>query len=274
LLDGEPIEPAAGGVVRFGSEEPFGVLTATLDCRTEEHRLSPVDAGGEVALILEPIRLSSRLEGGTEPARVTVNGASVGSTPLDLELDLCRDNRLVLVADGYLESTVEIPPGTTPLQARTLLGTIELIPIPLGKLALSKGSVPLSYFVDGSRMEGGSEFEIELPEGQHKVRAVNERLWIDVTETVSVVAGETVRPVLSLPELTTLVVLAYPPNCRVDIRRPGGRWKYLDDVPVRTRLATGPYEVRVTLKPTGETRTREIQLTAGENPELRIAFGG
>jgi hypothetical protein len=44
-------------------------------------------------------------------------------------------------------------------------------------------------------------------------------------------------------------------------------------VPVRYQLAAGKYEVRVTLKPTGESRTRQVVLEPGSNPEIRISFG-
>ena len=113
-----------------------------------------------------------------------------------------------------------------------------------------------------------------MPQGPHKIRAINGNYFIDVTQTVEVVANEEVAANIRLPALTTLVVFAYPPNAKVDLRRPGGRWIFLDDVPVRRKLATGKYEVRVTLKSTGEVRTREVELGPGDNPEIRVSFGG
>jgi hypothetical protein len=73
--------------------------------------------------------------------------------------------------------------------------------------------------------------------------------------------------------LTTLEVQAYPANCKVHLRRPGGKWKYLDDTPARKKIAVGRYEVRVTLNPTGESREQIIELTAGANPPVRVSFG-
>jgi hypothetical protein len=72
--------------------------------------------------------------------------------------------------------------------------------------------------------------------------------------------------------LTHLVVQAFPANCKIFLRRPGGKWKYLDDTPARTRIAVGRYEVRVKLNPTGEIRDREIELVAGDNPPVRVSF--
>ena len=78
---------------------------------------------------------------------------------------------------------------------------------------------------------------------------------------------------LKPPRLTTLVVQAFPANCKVELRKRGGRWKYLDETPLRKRLGAGAYEVRVTLNPTGEARVRQVNLTPGDNPPLRVAFG-
>ena len=81
------------------------------------------------------------------------------------------------------------------------------------------------------------------------------------------------EPDLAPPPLTTLVVKAFPANCKVYLRKPGGRWKYVDDTPTRRRIAVGRYEVRVTLNPTGESRERTVELVAGDNPPVRVSFG-
>ena len=58
------------------------------------------------------------------------------------------------------------------------------------------------------------------------------------------------------------------------MRKPGGKWKYLDETPAKRRVATGDYEVKVQLNPTGETRVKKVTLKASGNPPLRVAFGG
>ena len=271
LLDGAPIDPAAGGAVRFASIGPFGLLRAEHACRSAEHRLGPADAGTEVALVLEPVELTYSLADLAAPASVELNGEAVGTTPLDLHLDLCRANRVTLAADGYRSAVVEVPPGTIPLEARKLLAGVALEPIPRGVLVLPESTIRVRIEVDGRPVERGVA-RLELPEGPHRVRVMNEELWVDVSATVEVVAGAEVRAELEIPRLSTLVVLAYPPNCTVDVRRPGGDWKYLDEVPLRRKLAAGTYEVRVTLKPTGESKTREVRLAAGAAPEIRVSF--
>jgi hypothetical protein len=112
-----------------------------------------------------------------------------------------------------------------------------------------------------------------LAEGEHEIRLKNEHYWIDVRSRVAVVGGQTARPPADLPPLTTLVVQAFPANCKAYLRRPGGEWKYLDDTPLQRRLAAGDYELRIKLNPTGETREQALRLEAGNNPPVRVSFG-
>jgi len=272
VLDGAPLDPTANGVVRFKPEGPFGVLSATLGCRTVERPLGAEDAGAEVILVLDPVELAWLFDPGIADVDVRLNGERLGAAPLDLELDLCRENELVLEADGYRPVALSIAAKATPLEARRLLAGLALEPIPRGGLILPRSPVKLVYYVDGRRLDD-PESEIELAEGEHVVRMKNEAYWIDVTRKLNIVGGETLEPDFSPPPLTTLEVQAYPPNCKVHLRRPGGKWKYLDETPARKRIAVGRYEVRVTLNPTGESRERVVELVEGPNPPIRVSFG-
>jgi hypothetical protein len=273
LFNGEPLDLASGGLIRFGAEDPPGQLVAEHGCRREEHQVTLADAGGEIPMVLEPMEVVYPLDPDGTATSVRLNGAELGTTPVDLVLDLCRENTVTLSAGGYHDLDIGIPAGATPLEARALLADAKLASIPMGALILSEGAVRLTYFVNGEKLDR-SQRRLELPQGSHKIRAINGNYFIDVTQTVEVVADEEVKADIRLPALTTLVVFAYPPNAKVDLRRPGGKWIYLDDVPVRRKLATGKYEVRVTLNPTGEVRTRQVELGPGDNPEIRVSFGG
>jgi predicted Ser/Thr protein kinase len=271
-LNGAPLEPGAGGAVRYQAAGEPDLLVAVLGCRRLERELSPADAGSEVVLVLDSAKLDYPLELAEVSADVRLNGERLAATPLDVELDLCLDNRLELEAEGYFPAVLEIPSGATPLDARKLLAAIELQPIPTGILVLSETSTEVVFYVDGRRLDRGVR-EVELPEGRHTIRLKNEAYWIDVTIPVDIVGGESLAPELGLPPLTTLVVQAFPANCKVFLRKPGGAWKYIDDTPARKKVAVGKYEVRVTLNPTGESRDRAIKLGPGENAPVRVAFG-
>jgi hypothetical protein len=269
-LDGEPLASEDAAMLRWRQGGPAVVLAAELGCRRVERELSAIDASTEVVLVLDSLELSWPLDTGETAATVSLNGAEPAATPLDLQLDLCRDNLLELQAEGFHPAVIEIPSGATPLEARKILGAIEMEAIPKGVLVLSESATRLVYSVDGRRVEPG---EIELPEGRHELRLTNDGYWIDVTIPFEVVGGERVVPELKIPALTTFAVQAFPANCKVHLRRPGGGWKYFDDTPVSRRIAVGRYDVRVTLNPTGESRERSIELEPGENPPVRVAFG-
>jgi len=269
-LDGEPLDSTLNGVVRFRPEGPFGLLSVAQGCRLVERALGPQDAGSEIVLVVDPVELVWSRDPGWGDAEVRVNGESVASA--ELVLDLCGENRIEVLTADYRPAAVEIPARATPLEARTLLASVRLEQIPRGRLILPDHRFEVVYYVDGERLEPGRR-ELELTAGEHEIRFKNEHFWVDVVQRIEVPAGETVTPRLNSPRLTDLVVQAFPSNCKVFLRRPGQKWRYVDETPARRTVAVGRYELRVKLNPTGETRDQEIVLEAGENPPVRVAFG-
>jgi hypothetical protein len=272
-VGGEPLDPLGDGIVRFAEDAAPAEIVAEYACRREERVLGPQVAGVPIEIVLEPVELDYLLELDETPAKVALNGESVGQTPVELQLELCRENHIEVSAPRYRDATVDIPEGATPEEARNLLASLSLEPVPVGQLVFPDTPVKLNYFVDGERVDPSSG-PLELLEGSHRVRVTNDRYWIDVTDHIEIEAGSRVEAAVPLPGLTDLVVFAYPPNAKVELRRPGGRWEYIDDVPVRRRIAAGRYEIRVTLRTNGESKTREVVLGAGTNPEVRVSFGG
>jgi len=270
LLDGEPL--AEPGRVRFQSEEPFGLLSATHGCRTTEHRLDPADAGQSVVLVADPTELAWSVDPALPGATVFLNGEAIGTTPREVHLDLCRENRLEVQAAGYRPAIIEMPGGATLLEARKLLYEISLERIPRGRLVLPRFDVQLVFYLDGRRL-GKDERDLELEVGDYRLRYKNEYHWIDRHTTLSIRDGQTLTPELQGLGLTSLVVQAFPANCKVYVRKGGGKWRYIDETPATRRVAPGRYEVKVVLNPTGEEQLRDVELVAGDNPPLRVSFG-
>ena len=272
LLDGEPLDPVEGGLVRFRPEGPYGVVSAVQGCREARHTIDPADAAGEIVLLLDPLELDWRLDPGVDGATVLLNGENVGATPAALLLDLCRDNRVDVSRENYRTAGVDLAAGATPLTARTALSSLNLEPIPTGTVELPEfREMKLIYYVDGTRL-GKDVHQVELTEGSHQVRFKNDYFWIDESRTLDVAGGGTMRAPIELPELTTLVMQAFPSNCKVYIRHPGTRFRYVDDTPMRRRVAVGEYDVRVVLNPTGEEKIERVRLGPGDNPPVRVAF--
>jgi hypothetical protein len=271
-LDGILIDLASSDAIQLGPAGPFGLLTAEQGCRVAEHQLAPADAGAEIVLVLDANMLPWTIDPGITGLQVYLNGELVGSAPVAVELDLCRNNQLTFDAPGYHPESISLASGALPLDVRSSLNALSMREIPKGSVLLTAHSMDLNYYIDGKRVDR-QDGEIEVLEGQHTLRITNRTYWVDVSQTFMVEGGTTVTPELAPPAVTTLVVQAFPANCEVYLRKKNGKWKFIDETPLRTKLAVGNYQVRVKLKPTGETRDQEIKLTPGENPPVRVSFG-
>jgi len=272
LLNGEMLE---GNQVEFSVAGPFGTLSASQECRSVQYVLDARDAGQEVVLVLDPLRLNLILPAPVEGTVIRLNGGSGLPAPADIDLDLCQENIVEFHANRYFSVIRTIPAGATPLEARSAISGVSLEPLPLGIVELPTASYPLVVRVDGMRAAEGID-SLELSEGDHTVRLTNERYWIDVTAKVQVVGGETSTPFATLPRLAELTVLAYPPNCKVYLaHRSGGKWRYVENTPLNDyKIAAGRYRIRVELINTGAVRDQELELNAGPNPPVRVSFGG
>jgi hypothetical protein len=268
-LDGEPL--GADGRVIYPREAPFGVLTATQGCRVKEHSLSAADAGGEIVLVPDPVELNVQIDPGVAGAKISVNGDDAGVAPASVLLDLCKDNAIAVAADGYEPASMTLAAGVMPTEARAAIADLLLDKIPLGRLVLPTFRTSVQFFLNGEAVDPVDD-GIEVPAGEHTVRAVSRKHWIDVTTKTDVPPAGTVTPSFKLPPLAELAVQAYPPNCKIYLRRPGGRWVFVDTTPLRMRVAAGTYEVRVEFIPTGETKERTVKLAPGDPVPVRFSF--
>jgi serine/threonine-protein kinase len=264
--------PLAGASVQFAGEGPFGVLTTAQGCREAKHRVEPADAGGEIVLVLDPERVDVAVDPGVPGVRLTVNGQVSGTAPATINLDLCRENAIGVAAEGYRTAITTIPAKATPLDARNAAGGIKLEAVPTGRLLLPATRTPAVFFIDGKPAQRTGS-GIDVPAGQHEIRATNDDQFVDVTVTLDVPAGGTATPQFALPALARLIVQTFPPNCRVAIKRAGSAWRPVGETPLRYELAAGRYALRIESPVSGESREQEIQLAPGANAPVRVSFG-
>lgn len=268
LLDGKPITAER---VQFAPSGPFGTLTATKGCRTASHTLQPSDAQSDIVLAPEPSRAELTVDPGVSGAEVLLEGTAAGKSPVDLNIDLCSENRVEVRAGGYKPVFLAIPAGASVADARAAIQAIRLEALPTGKLTLPKAPYAVSLFIDGNPAPAGRTV-VDLPEGRHTVRALDDARFVDVEATVDVRPNESARAAVRFPPMATLVVQMFPPDGKVFLRQPKGSWRFVDEPPARTEVAAGRYEVRVEYAPTGETREEAVDLRPGENPPLRFSF--
>ena len=220
--------------------------------------MEPADAGGEIVLVLDPERVDVAVDPGVSGARLTINGQESGTAPATINLDLCRENAIGVAAEGYRTAITTIPAKATPLDARNAAGGIKLEAVPTGRLVLPATRIPAVFFIDGKPAQRTGS-GIDVPAGQHEIRATNDDRFVDVTVTLDVPPGGTATPQFALPALARLVVQTFPPNCRVAIKRAGSAWRPVGETPLRYELAAGRYALRIESPVSGQSREQDIQ---------------
>ena len=130
----------------------------------------------------------------TEPAGVSVSsegGASLGSTPLRLDTAPLAGGTIVFRKEGYVarsvsaDSLAQLSRFRIALERRT--GTLEVVQ-----------AIPWANVYEGKQHLGVTPIALlELPEGEHRLRFVNEPLGVERVVTVTVVPGA--NPKLIVP---------------------------------------------------------------------------
>jgi len=270
-LDGRPIE---SGPIRVALAGASGELAARWKCRSAVRRIDRSDALGEVVLVLDPVEVEIPAGPSLPGASISWNERPAVPSPASIRLDLCQENRIEASARGHRSQRVVLPAGSTPLQARSALIGMELSRLRSGRILLPEAPASVALLVDGRqvRRRGGS---VTVEEGRHEVRALAERIGIDVRTEVDVPPNGEVLAELAFPAVASVEVQAFPSNCKVYVKPSGGTgWRYMDDTPATLRLVAGVYRVRVRFDADGTEQEREVRLAPGQNLPLRFARGG
>jgi len=268
-LDGRPF---AADRVSIPRTAPFGVLEARHGCRVARHELSLADGGGEIVLVPDVAEVEILVDPGVPGATVAVNDRPAVAAPTTVALDLCADNRIRIEAPRFRGVTVELPSGSSPIEARSQASAVQLEAIPLGTLELPRTDLPVTFSIDGRRIDGRTR-SIDLEEGEHVLRAESARHFLAVEAKAIVVAGQTVKPIESLPRLARVAVQSFPPDATVSLRPRGGSWRDVGTTPLDLEVAAGEYRVRV-VSEGGRDREQAVKLRAGSNPPIRVSLGG
>jgi hypothetical protein len=133
----------------------------------------------------KPVARFVRVE--TDPAGASVlleSGASIGKTPLRMDLASLGSRKVILSKDGYERQSVPaeaLAAGPVFLvELQPLIGTVEAIQaIPWAKVYL------------GNRLLGETPLTaVRLPAGEHRLRFVNEPLGVDQVKIIAVRPGD------------------------------------------------------------------------------------
>jgi len=172
---------------------PPAVPTGGRSIRPESHPAATPPNPDPPAIPVKPVARLVRVE--TDPAGASVlldGGASVGKTPLQLDVSSLSGRPIVLSKDGYERQSVPADALAAGPAFRAellpLTGTVEAIQaIPWAKVYL------------GNRLLGETPLTaVRLPAGEQRLRFVNEPLGIDRVKTVVVRPGENPRIIVPM----------------------------------------------------------------------------
>jgi len=158
-----------------------------------------------------PIKKLVRLTLATEPpgADITLDGKPLdGRTPLSVELDTSQNHLVAFSLDGYSPRRVTIPSDaakdvTVALMQAGPPGTLNVL-----------SAYPVDVMLgDGVLAKAQTSPSLSLPAGRHTLRIVAPSVFLRMSPTVEVRAGEAVA--VQVPALGHLSVQANPDNCEV-----------------------------------------------------------
>ncbi|MBP2678945.1 MAG: serine/threonine protein kinase, partial [Deltaproteobacteria bacterium] len=141
----------------------------------------------------KPVELPVRIE--TDPPGASVqfeSGASIGKTPLQMDVASLAGRKVVLSKDGYERQSVPADALTAGqafrIELQPLVGTVEAIQaIPWAKVYL------------GNRLLGETPLTaVRLPAGEQRLRFVNEPLGVDQVKIIVVRPGDNPKIIVPL----------------------------------------------------------------------------
>ncbi|MCL5966212.1 MAG: protein kinase [Deltaproteobacteria bacterium] len=120
------------------------------------------------------------------------DGTRLGRTPLSIDVQAWRGNRITLEMEGYDRRTV--PVGALAgmsrfrMELERQMGTVDVIQ-----------AIPWAKVYEGDRYLGDTPMpSVKLPAGEHRLRFVNEPLGVEKTETIVVLPGRNPKLIVTL----------------------------------------------------------------------------
>jgi serine/threonine-protein kinase len=180
-----PAPPAAPAVPPVSSSAPLAVPAERISPRPESTLPAPPRDPDPPAAPGKPVARLVRIE--TDPPGASVlleSGASVGKTPLRMDVASLEGRKVVLSKDGYERQSVpEDALAAGPVfraELQPLIGTVEAIQ-----------AIPWANVYLGNRLLGETPLTaVRLPAGEQRLRFVNEPLGVDQVKIVVVRPGD------------------------------------------------------------------------------------
>lgn len=225
---------------------PFESTPLEVELQREDPAFPPARGGSTTG--------SARVSLRSEPpaARVEIDGAEAGRTPLTLSYDPMRLHRVRLSLEGFEPAEVLLEPGQPRAQVDVSLRASG----PPGSVAITS-SYPLDVVWQGRTLAREQQSpRVSLPPGRHTLTLLAPKLLLKSNVSVQVRPGT--ESLLEAPGLGRINVNATPDNCEVFVNG-----IFVDYPPIRDHpVAAGA--LRLTFKwPDGVQREQSADVAAG-----------
>jgi len=208
---------------------------------------------------------------GSEPpgARLRIDGRDTGkSTPIEIELESCRERTVELRLDGHRHWTKTFPAGEDGEAVAQALKSVALEAIPRGTVTLPRPKGWTGDVFLGSARVGRTGEPIALDEGSYTLQVRNDKVFARTSVPVTVRGNETARPATVFPGLGSLTVQAQPSNCKVYVDG-----AYVDVTPILDLpIASGDHDIRVVFVPNNAEQKRRVTIRAGSVERVVVKF--
>jgi hypothetical protein len=195
------VDGVAKGITPLALELPAGTHDVLFRTPDGERRISlKIESGVRVAENVDmpaaPVATGGQLDVTSDPAgaRVTVDGAPAGQTPLQLR-NIAAGRHVVGLSHGggVVNRTVDVTAGATVTVFASLAGGGT---VPTGSFAVDS-PLELRLLENGQLLGLSNSAPLVLSAGKHQFDLVNEALELRITRAVTIESGKTVR--LSVP---------------------------------------------------------------------------
>jgi serine/threonine protein kinase len=270
FLDDIPLQEPK--VVLALSDPQTHAIRARSGCLEAIAERSAADLAGLTGpLVLELRERRQVVAIGSEPpgARLRIDGRDTGKiTPVEIELDACRERTVELRLDGRRRWTKTFSAGQDGDEVAEALKSVALEPIPRGTVTLPSPKGWTGDVFLGATRVGRTGAPLTLEEGNYTLVVRNDKVFAQTSVPVVIRAGETARPVASFPGLGRLTVQAQPSNCKVYVDG-----AYVDVTPILDLpIAAGDHAVKIVFVPNNATQERRVSIRADKGERVVVKF--
>ncbi|HHN74605.1 MAG TPA: serine/threonine protein kinase [Acidobacteria bacterium] len=247
-------------------------------CRTGRVEVDPRTVAAPLVIETEPRRQTFEVVSSPPRARVKLDGRQIeGRTPLELEIELCREHSLSLRVSGRPELEVTLAADQAPEVWSTRLAALKMPRLEDAFLEVAASPHYKVMVLDarrGGRL-GSAGKRLRLRPGRHRLALVAEKVFYRREIDVALEPGQRMTLPMAYPALGRLSVISVPPEAEVTVSSlDSGLERKIGRTPTGERkVVVGEYAVEVIHPVSGKPFREKIRVRAGTATVVRAGKG-